>query len=316
MCSTIALVIELQLKLIGDKPRNEAFYQALKKVIVPGKSTISDIGSGTGFLSFLASELGAQKCYLYEYDEPLLELSKELAARNGIKNCTYTPAYSTDVAKPTKTDIVVSETLGNFALEEHIIEIMRDAQRFLKPGGKVLPQALTQYVCPIIAPRLYQEINPWDLVGYKLDMGAAKRACFNNIFVYKIGRHEIMSPENIRAWDRVDFTKKESSKRKGTSTWEIHNKATIFGFAVWWNALITDGIELSTSPLADPTHWDQIFLPLLSPLQVDKGNTLELTIESDTRYEVGLNVAWETKLLDDKKKVVSESRMDMSKGIQ
>ena len=50
-------MIELQRKLMGDKVRNDAFHKALKKVIVPGRSVVADIGSGTGFLSFLAEDL-------------------------------------------------------------------------------------------------------------------------------------------------------------------------------------------------------------------------------------------------------------------
>ncbi len=56
--------IELHRKLLGDRVRNEAFQAALKKVIKPGKTTVADLGAGTGFLSFLARQLGAQHCTL------------------------------------------------------------------------------------------------------------------------------------------------------------------------------------------------------------------------------------------------------------
>jgi len=40
--------IEYHRTLIADQVRNEAFFNALKSVIVPGKSIVADIGAGTG----------------------------------------------------------------------------------------------------------------------------------------------------------------------------------------------------------------------------------------------------------------------------
>ena len=37
-------MIELHRKLLGDRERNQTFYDALKRVIVPGQTTVADIG--------------------------------------------------------------------------------------------------------------------------------------------------------------------------------------------------------------------------------------------------------------------------------
>src|SRR3989338_3569611 len=154
-------MVELQQKLLADRVRNDALYAALKKVIKKGQTTVADIGSGTGFLSFLALQLGARECYLYEAEQEMLELSRQLAQANKIKNCHFIEAHSTDVENPVKVDVVVSETLGNYALEENIIESLNDAKRFLKPGGVMLPRTVTQYVAPVVSPRITQEIDVW-----------------------------------------------------------------------------------------------------------------------------------------------------------
>ena len=41
-------MIEFQRKIMGDPVRNKALAEALKHVIVPGKSIVADIGSGRG----------------------------------------------------------------------------------------------------------------------------------------------------------------------------------------------------------------------------------------------------------------------------
>ena len=125
-------MIELQLKLLSDQRRNSAFYEALREAIHPGESVVADIGSGTGFLSFMASKLGAKECYLYEYDDELVALSKRLSALNRVRGVHFVARHTSSVKRPVKVDIVVSETLGNYALEENIIENLEDARRFLK----------------------------------------------------------------------------------------------------------------------------------------------------------------------------------------
>lgn len=287
-------MIELQLKLLGDDLRNKAFYEALKKVIIKGKTIVADIGSGTGFLSFLASKLGAKECHLYEYDEELLKLSREIAAANKIKNCKFFAAHSAEIKNPAKADVVISETLGNYALEENIIENMHDAKRFLKPNGIIIPQKIEQFVAPIISPRLMNKIATWLNVGFGLDLNAIAPPVLNNMFVYQILPADLLQQKNaIQKWDNIDLNKNGKSVRTGRANWKIEKDCEVFGFAVWWNCCITNGITLSTSPFEKPTHWDQIFLPLSKSLNLKKGGVLNLSIKSDSRREVGIHLNWE-----------------------
>lgn len=286
-------MIEFQRRLLGDRARNEAFFQALKKIIIPGQTEIADIGSGTGFLSFLAEKLGAKKCYLYE-DGDVFMLGKDLGKANGMKRCEFVRAHSAAVKNPPKVDVVISETLGNAALEENIIETLNDAKRFLKPGGIVIPQTLEQYIAPVISPRIWNDINVWDSVGFDLDLSLAKKMALNNMYVYKMAPDELLN--SGQKWDTVDFRKNEKSIRTGKAEWNMKEKTKIFGFAVWWRCGLIGNIYISTSPFDPPTHWNQIFLPLLKPLEIQKDDLLTITLTSDSRYEVGIRLKWETEL--------------------
>ena len=287
-------MIELQLKLLGDDLRNKAFYEALKKVIIKGKTVVADIGSGTGFLSFLASKLGAKECHLYEYDEELLKLSREIAAKNNIKNCKFFATHSAEITHPAKADIVISETLGNYALEENIIENMYDAKRFLKPGGIVIPQKIEQFVAPVTSPRLIDKINTWKNVGFGLDLSTIAPCALNNMFVYRILPADLLQQKNaIQKWDSIDLGGNEKSIRTDHAQWKIEKDCEVFGFAVWWDCELIPGTAFSTSPFEKQTHWDQIFLPLSKSLNLKKGAVLNLSIKSDSRREVGIRLSWE-----------------------
>jgi SAM-dependent methyltransferase len=297
--------IELHRKLLGDAPRNAAFHAALKKLIVPGQTTVADLGAGTGFLSFLARQLGARHCTLVEYSGAL-ELAQQLARKNRITELSFIQAHSTEVRKPPKVDLVVTETLGNYALEENLLETAVDARRYLNKGGRILPERLRQFVAPVMSARLQDEIDIWPRVGYGLDLDAARRIGLNNMYV-KTVRADELAPDSAREWDSLDFrpdAPAPPSRRERTVEWS-GLRGSVQGFAVWWAAELLPGIALSTAPDAPATHWEQIYLPLLQPLQLAPRDTLALGLMSDTRPEVGVRVAWRTRQLRGGKALVA-----------
>lgn len=303
-------MIELQQKLLADKIRNTAFYHALRKVIKKDSTVIADIGSGTGFLSFLAVKLGAKKCYLYEYSDQL-QLSRKIAKLNGIKNCVFCNMHSTEVKDPPKVDVVVSETIGNFAYEENIIETLNDAHRFLKPGGIIIPREIELFVSPVKSERLANEADSWDKIGFDIDLAPAKEAALNNMYVYKINPDEIAAKPVCM--DKIDFMEKANkSIREGKAKWIFEEKKSVDGFCVWWRSKLMENIWIDTSPKSAPTHWDQIFLPLTSQIVVEKGDSVEFEFKSDSRLTVGINLKWTVTHIGKNKKGVV--RMDTAKG--
>ncbi len=306
-------MIELHRKLLGDRLRNDAFSQALKCVIVPGESVVADIGSGTGFLSFLAATLGAKECHLYEHSD-VLELSRALAKANGIANCRFIPMHSTQAKRPPKADVVLSEILGNHALEENIIETMNDAKRFLKPGGVMIPCRVKQFVAPVVTPRLHDDINVWDGIGFGLDFSLAKTVCFNNMYVKPVEPDDLLSAESPVCFDTINFSQKNSSKRSASIEWSVQKPVTIYGFCIWWETELAPGITISTSPFAPRTHWDQIYLPVIAPIALKPGEGVSAAIRTDTRYSVKINVEWDVAKIDDKGKPGTPQRFDMRTG--
>ena len=305
--------IELHRKLLGDKVRNDALRAALERVVTPG-CTVADIGAGTGFLSFLARRFGAAQCHLYEYSGALA-LARELARKNGITGLTFVQAHSTEVRKPPPADVVVSETLGNFALEEGLLETLVDARRFLKRGGTLIPCGLRQFVAPVTAPRLQREIDVWPQVGHGLDLAPAREVSLNNMYVRSVKPSDLAGPAAARQWDEIAFTARArpSSQRRATVSWRAAELgAQVHGFALWWEAELLPGITLSTSPYAAATHWEQVYLPLLEPAAPQDGESLELSLASDTRQ--GVRLVWEIALRRPGGKPRAAQRHDLLRG--
>ena len=194
--------IEFHRRMLADRVRHDAFRAALKQAIVPGKSAVADIGAGTGVLAFFARELGAREVWLYD-PGPALRLAETVAARNGIDSLNFVPARSLDVEDPPRVDVVVAEVLGNFAYEEDVLETLRDAQRFLRPGGTLIPASIEQKVAPVTSDRFERDLCSWRDVGFGLDWSDAERMTRNNMYVFAIEPKDLLGMSNMWVWSNA-----------------------------------------------------------------------------------------------------------------
>jgi len=283
--------IEFHRRMLADSVRHDAFRAALAHTIRPGRSTVADIGAGTGVLAFFARELGAREVWLYD-PGPALGLAEVVAARNGIDGLHFVAERSLDVQDPPRADVVVAEVLGNFAYEEDVLETLRDAQRFLAPGGTLIPQSIVQWAAPVISDRFERDLASWRTVGHGLDWSDAEHMTRNNMYVYPIEPKDLLAAPPA-AWDSLDFAGAIDSRRSGTVAWRLTEATPVFGFALWWDCLLAPGVTLSTSPSSPRTHWDQIYLPVLEPISGSAGDELRLAITSETGSgESGIDVRW------------------------
>jgi len=192
-----------------------------------------------------------------------------------------------------KGDIIVSETLGCFALEEHLIENMEDSKRFVRDekSAVFIPSMLEQFVCPVIGNGVYNELNnAFSELPFGIDLKEAKQLSFSKLFQRTIPSSDLYKDDqdSIKCWDTIKFnsSQKNSSQRKSRRiTWSSpKSNHSVYGFAIWWKAELGAGtnVSISTSPFEKPTHWEQAFLPLLKPIKWNVGNKLGLQIKSDT----------------------------------
>lgn len=307
--------IEYHRTLIADHVRNEAFFKALKSVIVPGKSTVADIGAGTGLLGLMASKLGAREVFLFETAEVAGVAAKVLKA-NRAKNCHIFPCHSTEFQDPPRVDIVVSETLGNYALEENIIETLHDARaRFVRDGGVMIPSRITQFVAPVTTPRIDNELRAWERIGHGLDLSVAQAMSFNNAYVRAFKPADLLDGgASAVAWDTVNLGADKRGTRKGEATWKPAKPTTVYGLAVWWVADLVPGVSLSTAPDAPRTHWEQLYFPLTAAVHLKPGESLLASLRSQSSEQTGTHLAWTAVHFDRSGKSLSKQAHDLDKG--
>jgi protein arginine N-methyltransferase 1 len=296
--------IEYHRTLLADKVRNAAFQAALQRVVVAGQTTVADIGAGTGLLGFLAAKLGAVRVDLYEAAE-IAGVARKLQRHNHIANARIAEVHSTEVATPERVDVVVCETLGNYPFEENIIATLNDARaRFLRP-----------FVVPVVGERYYRELARWDEVGYGLDFAPAKAMTLNNIYVRWFEAGDLFGGGRpAKTWDKVVFDRRNKTTRAGDAAWRIDRPTAVYGLALWWRAELVAGVDLATGPLDARTHWEQLYLPVLAPIEMAAGQTLSAYVRSTTSYERGTNVTWTLTVSDASGRQVTRQALDLTKG--
>jgi protein arginine N-methyltransferase 1 len=307
--------IEYHRTLIADQVRNDAFFAALKAVIVPGKSVVADIGAGTGLLGLMASKLGAKEVYLFETAE-VAGVAAQVLKANKAKHCHLIPCHSTEFQDALSADIIVSETLGNYALEENIIATLADARRrFLKPGGHVVPEAIVQYVAPVVTPRIDAELRAWSEVGHGLDLGIAQTMSLNNAYVRLLQPADVLDGcRSAMIWDEIDLKSETRAKRRGEAEWRLPRPATIYGFATWWKASLVPGIGFSTGPLSPRTHWEQLYFPLLDKIEAAPSEVVGVELRSNSSEEAGTHLAWAAVHKSAEGKAIARQALDLDKG--
>lgn len=266
-------------KLLADYHRNRAFYAALKKHVTP-ESVVLDIGSGTGIWAVVAAVLGAKRVVAVERDPLLIGLIKALARENGVADRVEAlAAESRQILLDREFDIVVSEMIGHLAFEEDITPILTDArERFLKPGGVLIPQSVALVVAGAhLRPRhksipagvpirssQFQSLNIHTPVGLE-DRSRLRLAT---------EPRELVSADLRTLKTMPDLTDL-------TARWDLEDASRLNCFVVWMESTLTEGVELTS---IRTSHWT----PLIYRVEpfAAKGGLLEfqLTLEAATNY--------------------------------
>jgi SAM-dependent methyltransferase len=262
-----------------DSLRNEAYFQELSKIIT-SESVVLDVGAGLGIHGLLAAKLGAKRVYLVE-PEAIITIAKEIADRNGFgKQVICLKGTIEEVEIPEKVDVITSVFTGNFLLEEDLLPSLFHARdRYLKPGGVLLPQAGIMEAVPVCAPGLYEaELEVWSKPHFGIDHSVARSYVSQSIFFYpkKIDAARYLS-EPIELFG-LDFHKDTDTNCQVSAEYTMTESGLCHGWAGWFKMQLGDS-WLSTAPHEPSLHWGQAFLPLDPPIPLTVGEKVVFTLQ-------------------------------------
>ena len=256
--------------LLIDQARNHAFLSALISQVKPGSSVL-DIGSGTGIWAITAARLGAGRVVAIEKDRLLIPVIRNLIKENGVGDkVELLQGESTQIKLNERFDLIVSETIGNQAFDEDIVNIMLDAKkRFLKPGGVLIPNQVSL----VAAPAYLKNSLKASPAGVPIKCGYFESLNLNIPFnLPNKSRLKVLS--NPKELFRADLSRadKQLDLSNLVIRWKRLDAARINCFVVWAEIVLTRGIKLSTM---ETTSWSPVIY-LFRPFKQSSGD-IELT---------------------------------------
>jgi len=266
-------------QMINDPVRMEAYAEALRRSIEPGDIVV-DIGTGPGVMAILACRFGASRVYAIEPNDAI-EVGRAAAdAMNLSDQIEFMQKVSTEVVLDGRAEVVVSDLRGVLPVMEGNIEAIVDArQRFLAPGGTLIPLRDRLMVAPLAAPDLYRDLlEPWERNEFGLDLTAGRDLVRN---AWKRARP---LPDQLiaepREWAEIDYATVADPAIAGEASWTIAANTLMHGFAVWFETELIEGVGFSTGPNDRPTVYGSAFFPMAHPLDAAAGDSLRVKLRA------------------------------------
>lgn len=264
--------------LLADTGRTVAYRNAISQ-IVRKNDVVVDIGAGTGILSFFACLAGARKVYAIETSN-VLQLARELCARNGFESTVeFHQDRSQNVQLPEPVDVIISDTGASFGLQGGMLGAFLDArQRFLKPGGRIVPHSLRLFVAPV-------ELNDgrnleiWEKDRYGLDLSSLRRFAANTNYIFNLEPENVLaSPASLAT---IHFEEVNSPYVAGEALLVAARDGVMHGLGAWMQAELAPGISFTNSPLKPTAEWYQSFFPIEKPVELRTGDCIRVNIRTN-----------------------------------
>lgn len=286
--------------MLRDRVRCETYRRALLSRVRRG-DTVLDVGAGSGILSLFAAQAGAGRVYAVERAR-IAQVARELVARNGLGDRIEVIEQDIrDVRLPAQVDVIVSEWLGGYGVDENLLATVLGARdRWLKPGGVILPDRVESWLAPCVAEWLDDDAELWRGSPYGVDLRLMAELRPDEIYYSQHairGEHLVAAPE--RLWSNDLYT--ESAQRAGQSyeaslAFRAARAGRMNGLAAWFRADFGDGITLTNAPDAPDTHWGRTLFPLVDSTEVDAGEPIAATLRCNLGWP-GISWAqWEVQI--------------------
>jgi precorrin-6B methylase 2 len=288
--------------MLRDEVRNESYRQALIHAVKPGDRVL-DMGAGTGFLSILAAQAGAGKVYAVERTA-IASLARRMMEKNGVaERVTVLNTDLEDADLPEKVDVLVSEWMGGLGVDENMLApLVMARDRWLKPGGTIIPARVTAKLAPgwvqaLDDSRLHWSSRPHgvDLSELAVDLGEEAHMTQMPMDV-----EDLLAPAQ-QLWTHDAYTcTLEEADRSFIAVLEFTAVRTgpLNCLLAWFDADMGGGAVLTTAVGAPQTHWGRFLFPTRHPIQIEEGARIRAELHCDPSSQGSCEFYWSIQIND------------------
>lgn len=265
--------------MVFDETRNRAYAAAIERVITPD-SVVLDLGCGLGIHGLVAARAGARKVYFVD-PEVVVHSALEVAQRNGLADRVQAfQGRIEDIELPEKVDVIVSVFTGNMLYMEDLLpSLFRARDRWLKPGGVLIPDAAQLVVAPVEAIGFHDEwIGAWSRPHLGFDFSHLRRFAANRFLA---GSREqssgwpLLAPPEVLA--EADLHTASDTVLDHQAAFGIDRAGSCSGVLGWIRLHLGDA-WVGTGPQDPPLHWTPQLMPLDPPWPVQAGDRLDFAL--------------------------------------
>jgi type I protein arginine methyltransferase len=295
---------EVHRTMIRDRVRTEAFRAAIDAVVRPGDSVL-DVGAGSGILSVFAAKAGAARVYAVEQTSVAV-LAQELAAANRVEDVVRVIQDDVlDIEPPERVDVIVSEWLGGFGIDEGmLVPVIAARDRWLKPGGVMIPHTVTAWAALVHDRDLADMVSFLRNRPYGLRLDDLVDKTVNEILYSGTFRHLAAGDsrsEPSRLWttsaDQITLAEAQAP-HEAEILLAVSDHGTANALALWFSAELAPRVSLSVGPGDPPTHWGMTTAPLSSPVELRPGMVVRARVRTIPARPVGTWTSWAIALPD------------------
>lgn len=272
-----------------------AYDRAISQTVFPG-AVVADLGTGTGIMAMMACRHGAARVYAIE-PASIIGVAREVVAANGFaERVSLLEGFSTATRLPERVDVLISDLRGVLPFHTlHIPSIVDARDRFLKDGGTLVPQRDLVKLALVEGQSLYRSHLMLDtdrMVNF--DLSAIHDLLRNTWSKATIGANTLLS-ESGTIFD-IDYRSVSSANAIGTMELTAARDGVAHGLALWFDATLADGVELTNAPGKQSLIYGQAFFPYAEPISLSAGQ--QVRVELQARL-VGDHYIWRWKTLVD-----------------
>lgn len=289
-------VIDAHRQYLRDRPRIDAYTRAIRDIVRPG-DVVVDLASGTGILGLLACRAGAARVYAVEIG-PIAHLAREIAAANGLSDrVTVIRGAAAHVSIPERADVVISDQIGWFGVEAGLRALFAGArERFLEPGGRLLPASVDLVLVPVDVPALFERVAFWSGSPAGFDFGPARRIADNTGYPARLQEEHLLGAPHTA--HTIDFASSRLDLMRIEARLACTRDGTMHGIGGWFDAQLSPSVRMTNSPIArDRIRRRQVYFPIPDALPVRAGDSVGIAMrllpeEGQITWDVTVSRPW------------------------